>query len=49
MAADGLSTAAMILGPARGLELLKTAGVEGLLVIRDLERRQTPGFEALCR
>jgi thiamine biosynthesis lipoprotein len=44
MAADGLSTAAFILGPRRGLELLRRAGVEGMLVTYDMRRHQTSGF-----
>ena len=35
MAADGLSTAAMVLGGARGLEFLNDQGVRGLLVAPD--------------
>jgi FAD:protein FMN transferase len=35
MAADGLSTAAMVLGSERGLEFLKEQGVSGLLVTPD--------------
>ncbi len=35
MAADGLSTAAMILGPERGIPLLESQGVSGLLLAAD--------------
>jgi thiamine biosynthesis lipoprotein ApbE len=32
MAADGLATAAFVLGPSRGLRLLERAGVGGVLI-----------------
>ena len=35
MAADGLSTAAMVLGRERGLQLLEDQGVGGLLMSAD--------------
>jgi thiamine biosynthesis lipoprotein len=35
MAADGLATAAFVLGPQRGLRLLEREGVEGVLVTAD--------------
>lgn len=45
MEADGLSTAIMVMGPERGLELLRrTKGVEGLVVTKDGQRYRTPGF-----
>ena len=40
MAADGLSTAAMVLGPERGLELLRAQGVGGLVIAANGEMRQ---------
>lgn len=40
MAADGLSTAAMVLGPERGLELLRAQGVGGLMIAANGEMRQ---------
>ncbi len=46
MLADGLATAAFVLGPAHGIELLSRLGVEGLLVTSDLEQYETGG---LCR
>ncbi len=47
MAADALSTAALLLGPTGGLRLLEDSGVEGLLVTADLEQVATSGFDAL--
>jgi thiamine biosynthesis lipoprotein ApbE len=47
MAADALSTAAFVLGPARGLGLLAGQGVEGMIVTAGLERFETPGFGRL--
>jgi FAD:protein FMN transferase len=44
MVADALSTAAFVLGPARGLRLLARQGVEGLVFSPTLERRATPGL-----
>lgn len=41
MVADGLATAAFVLGPARGLELLERHGVNGLIVTPELERFST--------
>lgn len=51
MLADGLATAIMVLGPEKGIEMLKYyPGVESLLILRDAEdrysTRQTPGFSA---
>lgn len=45
MLADALATAAFVLGPVRGIELLERMGVEGLLVSPTLEqfRTKTPG------
>jgi thiamine biosynthesis lipoprotein len=43
MAADGLSTAAMLLGPRRGLRLLEQQGVAGLLVEADGTTHVTRG------
>jgi thiamine biosynthesis lipoprotein len=44
MVADGLSTAAFVLGPERGLELLTRHGVQGLIITPTLERFATPGW-----
>jgi thiamine biosynthesis lipoprotein len=44
MVADALSTAAFVLGPARGLRLLAEQGVEGLMISPTLERHATPGL-----
>jgi thiamine biosynthesis lipoprotein len=41
MVADGLATAAFVLGPARGIELLERHGVRGLIVTPSLERYAT--------
>ena len=43
MVADGLGTAAFVMGPERGLELLERHGVEGMIVTPALERRETRG------
>jgi thiamine biosynthesis lipoprotein len=45
MAADGLSTAAMVLGRERGLALLEAQGVGGLLLAADGTQFTTRGFE----
>lgn len=44
LAADALGTAAFVLGPQRGLRLLKQQGVEGLIVTPALATYATPGF-----
>ena len=44
MVADALSTAAFVLGPWRGLELLARHRVEGLIVTPALDRFATPGL-----
>lgn len=41
MVADGLATAAFVLGPERGLALLERHGVQGLIVTPELERFRT--------
>jgi thiamine biosynthesis lipoprotein len=41
MVADGLATAAFVLGPTRGIELLERHGVSGLIVTPSLERFAT--------
>jgi thiamine biosynthesis lipoprotein len=46
MLADALATAAFVLGPEAGLQLLARLGVEGLIVTPELERHETRG---LCR
>jgi thiamine biosynthesis lipoprotein len=42
--ADGLATAAFVLGPTHGLSLLTRHGVEGLIVTPHLERFTTSGW-----
>jgi FAD:protein FMN transferase len=44
MLADGLATAAFVLGPKDGIRLLERQGVEGLLITPALERHATRGF-----
>ncbi len=44
MMADGLATAAFVLGPKDGLQLLERQAVEGLLITPALERHATRGF-----
>jgi FAD:protein FMN transferase len=44
MLADALATAAFVLGPEEGIDLLKRMGVEGLIVTPELERWETPGL-----
>ena len=49
MVADALGTAAFVLGPREGLDLLARQGVEGLIVTPGLERFATPGFSPSLR
>ena len=44
LAADALATAAFVLGPAEGIDLLVRHGAEGLIVSTGLERFETPGL-----
>lgn len=44
LAADALATAAFVLGPAEGIDLLVRHGAEGLIVSAGLERFETPGL-----
>ncbi len=44
MLADGLATAAFVLGPVAGIALLEREGVDGLIVTPGLERFETAGF-----
>ena len=44
MLADGLATAAFVLGPRRGLALLAEAGVEGLIIAPQLQMKATPHY-----
>jgi thiamine biosynthesis lipoprotein len=44
MVADGLGTAAFVLGPALGLALLERVGVDGLIVSADLAQAATAGM-----
>ena len=44
LAADALATAAFVLDPADGIELLERHGVEGLIVTPALERFETSGL-----
>ncbi|MHC4993647.1 MAG: FAD:protein FMN transferase [Planctomycetota bacterium] len=47
MAADALSTAVFVLGPAGGAELIsRTPGADALLVTKDGSAKATPGFPA---
>jgi thiamine biosynthesis lipoprotein len=49
MLADALATAALVLGPRRGLRLLHEEGVEGTITGADLVAHSTPGFGSyLC-
>jgi thiamine biosynthesis lipoprotein len=41
MVADGLATAAFVLGPERGIALLERHGVQGLVITPELERFRT--------
>jgi FAD:protein FMN transferase len=44
MLADGLATAAFVLGPEDGIRLLHRMGVDGLIVTPELERYETRGL-----
>jgi thiamine biosynthesis lipoprotein len=44
MAADALATAAFVLGPTRGVELLEREGLQGLFLTPDLERVTTASW-----
>ncbi len=44
MLADALATAAFVLGPEDGIELLNRLGVDGLIVTPELERYETGGL-----
>jgi len=44
MVADGLGTAAFVLGPERGLALLERHGVQGMIVTPSLDRHETRGM-----
>lgn len=44
MAADGLATAAFVLGPQRGIEFLAEQGAEGLIFTPAMDRFQTRGL-----
>jgi len=46
MVADGLGTAAMVMGHMKGLELIESQGAEGLIITGDLQPFATPGFAA---
>jgi thiamine biosynthesis lipoprotein len=46
MVADALSTAAFVLGADTGLQLVESAGAEGLFVTSDGRSLMTDGFEA---
>ncbi|HEY0492337.1 MAG TPA: FAD:protein FMN transferase, partial [Candidatus Dormibacteraeota bacterium] len=49
MLADGLSTAAYVLGPEKGLALVAESGAEGLVLTPRLEKIATPGMQSLLR
>ena len=42
MLADALATAAFVLGPEAGVELLDRMGVQGLIITPDLRQFQVP-------
>jgi thiamine biosynthesis lipoprotein len=42
--ADALATAAFVLGPKDGIDLLNRMGVDGLIVTPELERYETRGL-----
>lgn len=44
MLADGLATAAFVLGPADGLRLLQRHGLDGLIVSQTMTRHATTGY-----
>lgn len=44
MLADGLATAAFVLGPIEGLQLLERHGLDGLIVSQRMERHRTAGY-----
>jgi thiamine biosynthesis lipoprotein len=44
MLADALATAAFVLGPQDGLDLLERMGVDGLIVTPDWQRYTTRGL-----
>lgn len=44
MLADALATAAFVLGPEAGIQLLERLGVDGLIVTPELERYETGGL-----
>jgi thiamine biosynthesis lipoprotein len=44
MLADALATAAFVLGPAEGIQLLERVGAEGLIISPSLERFETRGM-----
>jgi thiamine biosynthesis lipoprotein ApbE len=44
MLADALATAAFVLGPEDGIQLLNRMGVDGLIVTPELERYETRGL-----
>src|SRR5206468_3879024 len=46
MVADALATAAFVLGPADGIQLLERHGVDGLIISPTLERFATPGMRS---
>ena len=47
MDADALATAAMVLGPVHGIELLERIdGAEGIVVTKELDLARSAGFGA---
>ncbi|MDQ2667352.1 MAG: FAD:protein FMN transferase [Gemmatimonadota bacterium] len=46
MVADGLATAAFVLGPREGIALLERHGVDGLIVASTLERHMSTGMRS---
>ena len=44
MVADAVATAAFVLGPAKGIELCDSLGLEALIFDADLNRHETDGL-----
>lgn len=44
MLADAVATAAFVMGPAEGIELCESLGLEALIITSNLERRETNGL-----
>ena len=46
MVADGLATAAFVLGPREGIALLERHGVDGMVITTSLERHMSAGMRS---